>query len=201
MSDENKVMDVSRPGKGKIMSTSRPIVAPVVSDVPKAENVSPSVPNKEDPEPLAQSAGHKVIQPLSPADETSEIATAPAPVEDDTAAQKPAEPENIVPARPAPEPSESSGAAEVDALAGAAEAKKLAAKEAEEQAKRDAALQELIDSKKYFVKTSHGAKSGGSSGWLLTGVILVLALVVGGYLLIDSGVINVGIKLPFDLIK
>lgn len=249
--DDSKVMDVSKPGKGKIITTSRPVVAPIASGNPSTdESASASTPVKEEVKPLAPSATHKVIQPLNSIEvkdasteenikivptttENKEEPEAPIaqeeakteqPAAEQPAAEESAVKEEVPPAdKPAPaaenektseqtasadEPESkplSSDAAGVDAVVGAAEAKKLAAKEAEEQAKRDAALQELIQSKKYFVPIGHEtqqAKSGHRHHeWLMVFIIVLLAGLIAGYLLVDAGVVSTSFELPVDLIK
>jgi hypothetical protein len=260
--DDNKVMDVSKPGKGKIIMNSRPVVAPIVSNVGATEAVgaasSATSPEEEVSEPLAPSASHRVIQPLSsnievtdesteesinvtnsaPADSEPTSApevsaeqvaetSKPQPAESNSAVKEsiPPSSEKPVPKPIVPKPIEekpksepqpkvetksadspaSSDAAGVDAMAGAAEAKKLTAQETEEQARRDAAVKELINSKKYVVPINHdSAKTNGSGKhheWLMVLIILILAGLIAGYLLVDAGVISTSIKLPYEFIK
>lgn len=216
--DDSKVMDVAKPGKGKIMTTSRPVFAPITSDGPKKDDVSATLPDSEVTKPLAPSATKKIIQPLSAAEETPEETPEPeaadeaaeeAPVEaaaetpeatPKEEAEKPEEPS------PSEDKAETSDGASVDAVAGTVGSKKEAIKKAEEQAKRDAAVQELIDSKKYVVPIGHeGPKTRRTGGhhsalWLVP-LLLIIAAVAAAYLLIDAGIIKSSLTLPFDLIK
>lgn len=189
--DDDKVMDVSKPGSGRIVSTSRPVVAPVSQITVKDTNVSPSVPESEPTEPIAPSQSHKVIQPLTQTEES----TPKADTYDKEEADKPE-------AETTAETSGASDAAGVDELAKAAESKKLAAKEAEAQVKKDEELQKLIDSKKYAVPIGHdsSATKKKTSLWL-TIAALVIALLAAGYLLVDAGVIKADVKLPVEFFK
>ncbi len=225
VSDDDKVMDVSKPGKGKVSTTSRPIVAPIVSDDKNSGSSDAVVEETKvaTEEQKAPSAAHKVIQPLSdlepskdsgepisvevgdtisaedtsaekPADETAEKTEEPK--KDDESGERPGD----VP--PAPDGGDSDSA-NVDALVASAETKKQAAKRAEEDAKKNAALQELIDSKKYFVHTSHGiaTKRGARTAWVVAFAIILIAVIVSLYILADAEVVDVPFALPIDLIK
>lgn len=78
--------------------------------------------------------------------------------------------------------------------------KEEAAKKAvdEETAKKAAAVQELIDSKKYFVPTQQIVGKNTAWIWIVLWVVVIFA---GAVLAMDAGYIDIGIDLPFDLIK
>lgn len=99
------------------------------------------------------------------------------------------------------EQSSGSESASVDALAEASTKPKEDAKKAEEDAKKAAALQELIDSKKYFVPLAHDStqKQGGSNAYIV--LLLVIILAAGIYAAIDAKVIHTSIPLPYHLFK
>ncbi len=97
--------------------------------------------------------------------------------------------------------SEGSESASVDALAEASEKPKLDQKALEEQAKRDAALQELIDSKKYFVPLAHDSSKPKRRGGVGVVFLVILLLLIGAYLLIDAEVIKTSLTLPYEFIK
>lgn len=208
-------MDVSKPGKGKIVTTSRPVVVPVVDTSAASSDVAVSSGVVEAEQPtLAPSATRKVIQPISEppvADESvetapAEIAAAPS---EEVPAAEPAAPEStdslptpqadeaspIAPAAPA---TDASGAASVDEMAKAAEAKRLAAEQAKAEAEKDLKLEELTASKTYFVPIK-GASKGGSKRPLI-GVVALL-LIAAIYLLLDAGVFGSNIKLPYEFIQ
>lgn len=216
--DQDKVMDVSHPGKGKIIGTSRPVVNQVADKDGEGKKII------EVQSSTSPSAAHKVIQPISGSDsdeeksepeseqahEDTEKTEAPAAEheekqepqhEDPKPTPKPETPKESEESKPA-EVEEGSDTAGVDELAKSVESKKEAAKKAEEQVQKDAVLQELIESKKYFVKIGHSTTtSSSSSEKILIAFIVFLVLVVGAYLVIDAGLVNVNINLPFDIIK
>jgi hypothetical protein len=304
--ETNKVMDVSMPGKGKIMPTSRPVIAPIAKDT-VSDSGKPAQDMAEVKPLEAPSVSRKVIQPISgdnqdtsasdgesakpglpievtgdeldadpesvnvttseksvpsepaadsseqpaPTEETveeetaKEVASEPVPVAaqdvspvieetipkkktiqptssdlpkraDEAAADEPQESteqspikEEVTDDKPdvtdtVTAPAEGSDAAGVDALVDSVETKKEAARKADEQAQKAAALDELIASKKYFVPIGvenpgqHAKKQGhGFTVFLL----FLLVAVVGGYLAIDAELLDVGIALPYDLIK
>jgi hypothetical protein len=155
--------------------------APVVEDAPMADEKIEILPTKSDEkvEPEAQS---DVVAPEKSSEEEIE-----SPETDDTAQEEQSDAKDIDP--PA------SDSANVDALAEVTEKKKNEAKEAEEQARRDAALQGLIDSKQYIVPIAHDSGKGGHRGlWVL---FIIILLAAGAYAAIDAGAIDVGIELPY----
>lgn len=94
-----------------------------------------------------------------------------------------------------------SDSAAIDSLATSVEAKKLDAKQAEEKQKIKEKIEQLKDEKKYYVpivEGGHKASSQRFATWIF--LILLLAAVLI-YLLIDAGYLDVGVSLPFDLIK
>lgn len=224
--DDPKVMDVSRPGKGKIIANSRPITAPIVSDNANTDDIKE--PSVESAPVVAPSAARKVIKPISMSE--SEEST-PVEINSDKAEDqvdldelkvqesetenKPeevsSEPETTDslptpksdPANPIapPDPAvDQSGAASVDEMAKAAEQKRLDAEKAKEQAEREKNLQKLIKSKQYYVPIKHGGKSG-SAKKALIGILVLLFVLAGAYLTVDAKLIDNNIKLPFEIIK
>lgn len=94
-----------------------------------------------------------------------------------------------------PEPSE---VAATNALANELVAKKAAEEKAKEATKKADEFQALISSKKYFVNIHQSATSGGAGKWIL---LLLLLLVAGTVVVIDAGLVETSITLPFDLIQ
>ena len=64
---------------------------------------------------------------------------------------------------------------------------------------KDQKIQELIKSKKYFVDIKKPAR-GSSGKKLITFIVLLVVLFMGLYLLIDSGKLDIGVKLPFSIL-
>lgn len=94
--------------------------------------------------------------------------------------------------------SETEGEGVTNALTSELVAKKEAEEKSKEIAKRSKQTEELVESKKYFVNIHQGPTSGGVGKWLF--LILIIAL-VAGLALIDAGLIDVGITLPFDILE
>lgn len=214
-SDESKVMDVSKPGKGKITINSRPIVAPVVSDTASDGDIAPtpeltpaSTEAKE--ELKAPSAARKVIQPIN-IEEDGTVSQEDVPdeavdqagaetespeVKSDSAETSPESTDSIPtpksdednPIAPEDPTSENSGAASVDEMAKAAEAKRLSAEKSKEEAERDQKAQELVKSKQYFVPISHASHSSKKTlrNTAIT-LLLLAALGVAGYFAYTAG--------------
>lgn len=91
--------------------------------------------------------------------------------------------------------------AAIDSLASSAENKKATSKENEEEQKKNEKIQELIASKKYaipIIEGGHKATSQRFMSWLL---LVLLVASAGIYLAIDTGYLDAGIALPYDLIK
>ena len=246
ITEDPKVFDVARPGKGRIVTTSRPVVAPLV-----AESVSEAAGAEAAEKPMqAPSAARKIIQPINVMSEDtsapvevkteedlekaiSAIVDKPEPkpeeaiitepvepkVEETTEQQEPtiaeepkSDPEPVPtpspdPASsptetepPKPEETETSETASVDAVVAEVGDKKESAKKAEEQAKRDQEVQALIDSKKYVVPIGHESVAEKKNTVAIILFILVI-LVLGAYAAIDAELVDVGLKLPYDLIK
>jgi cobalamin biosynthesis Mg chelatase CobN len=206
LDDDQKVMDVNRPGNGKIIPTSRPVIT-TGSQIEVQKEGAPEV---AAPEAIkgSPSTSKKVIQPLDPAIDNQDKPAEPTSQsqEKDTEASHTPDEEEDKDKDEKPNYS-SSEEASVDAVVGSIESKKEATKKAEEQAKKDAALQELIDSKKYVVPIGHGTKSvshaskkKSNDGALIVLLILIIVLVVV-YFVIDAGFVEAPIELPVDLIK
>lgn len=93
-----------------------------------------------------------------------------------------------------------SDSASVDALAESTTEKKEEEKQLEEQTKREAELQSLIDSGKYFVPLEHDSTAKKSSKAVL--IVLIIILLAGAaYVVIDAKVVKTSITLPFHLFR
>lgn len=176
--DDSKVMDISKPGKGKLVPTSRPVVSPIVSD---DKNVPP--------------ISRKVIKPLN--DEivegarltpinSSEGSDSPVNNNSELESGEESEANTSIESSAKPDSTQSPGeltddAASVNAIAEAVEVKKQAAKKAEEQAKIDAEISKLTESKKYFVPIGHSSgKSASKSLVFIVVLVAIIAVLAGG---------------------
>lgn len=90
-------------------------------------------------------------------------------------------------------------AAVVDAVAGQADLGKKNDPHDEEERKKLEAVAKLVEEKKYFVPIGQVAHRRNQRA-LIIFLILLIAL-VGGYLAIDAGLVEVGVELPFNLIQ
>lgn len=177
------------------------------AESPAEEPVADEAPAEEpaEPEELAAAPVEKspVIEEQLPdklKSETKPEAQAPEPEPEPSTEETSAKPASA-PAEPENSDTVGSDAASVNALAQTAETKKDAAKKAEEQVQKDAELQKLIDSHQYFVPIGahhHKDKKGRRLAWFL--VFLIVAL-IGSYLAVDAELVDIGLKLPYDLIK
>ena len=219
---KSKPMSTSRP---VIVNHSMAVKdASVINTIPEVEKQlsAPSVSHKvitpiakddETPVPLAVKESdipeEEPSQSVEAVEETATETTKEAPADTDTTKSQPQEEtsheepvaEEVAPAEPEAVPAPAlepvqSDEASVDALAEASSKPKEELKKAEE-AKRDAALQELIDSKKYVVPLAHdSSKASGHKGGLIMVLVGVLLIAVA-YLLIDAKIIETSIDLPY----
>lgn len=160
-----------------------------------AENTTDSEPSSAEETPAVE---EKPADDSIPAEETSEPEEAAAAEGSEEPAQDSAETAETVASDSETPPT--SEAATVDALAESTTFKKEEAKELELRAKRDAEMQALIDSEKYFVPLEHDstAKKSRTGLWVF---ILIILLVSAAYVVIDMKLVKTGINLPFHLFK
>lgn len=198
--DDDKVMDVAKPGKGKIIGTSRPVITTSSASAQNGD-ASPITPDKEPEETLAPpSAKQKVLKPIEPVSISvkGNPTETPEPVDTEPVPGPVPEPSE----EPADAPASEGGVSEtagVDELAKSVTDKKKAAEQARLEAERDQHVQELINSKKYAVPIGHSGSSGRSARGISL-IIGLLLLVAGGYLLVDAEVVGKNIKLPYEFI-
>lgn len=215
-----KVNDVAKPGETPSSPTSRPIITnrsgmikqdPMVSGKPDDEENKDDQLEDKDSGKITKKAelNIKPAESAEDAEQVEEEKPEPAekqdtpPEETNSEEEKSAEEKTETSAGQSDdgaEPSTSESAA-IDSLATNAEAKKASSKTAEEEQKKAEKIQELVNSKKYYVpivEGGHKASSQRFATWLL---LFLLVVAIGVYLAIDAGYIDIGISLPFDLIK
>lgn len=188
--DDNKVMDVANPGQTKPDTGSKPMVVghkSIMTD-PTLKTDSTAAPSAEEQLPSKKKL---TIQPLSEEEKQSEETT--------TESEKPAqaEPTAAVPAEKAEETFEDTTPED------SPEEKKSDAEEEidEEQAKleKEAQLQEIVKSKKYYVPIKAQSTTAIKT-FLLTFMIVCLIGVIVLAGLIDAEILDLGIELPFDFL-
>lgn len=187
-----QVMDVSKPGKSAADATTRPIIVghkPLVQDpmVTTAEDINPEATPEvtEQEEAVASPATtRKVIAPITP-------------VEPEEEADKPEE----TPVETETEPEvESSDAAVVDAVVDQMGSKRKNDQLSEEEKKKQAALDKLVEEKKYFIpigKSRHKRRTR----WAGYAAGLAVLLAGGTLLAADARVINLGFEPPINFFK
>lgn len=187
MTDKPKkqITDIKKPGNTPAAATSRPIIVGHGSPL-KDPMVTSDTPEPTKPEEKVMRTTGKTVQPLS--EPKAEAA------KESTTDEKPAE-------ESAPTSDAAiSDQAVVDAVVERAGDKKKDNKEAEELHKRLEHVEKLVDSKKYFVPIDVAAKK--RTHRIELALTIIFLLVVGGALyVIDAGLIETSIKLPFDLVK
>lgn len=184
LGDEPKVMDINRPGRGRIMQpSSRPIVAPLVSGGAKDNDIKVDTP----------SSSHKVIEPLRDIEKTEDDKEENTNQQEYTQSSEEVKPEyneesdksetsEVTEDKTDNEDSNKheepnmSGSSEVDALASNAAEKREAKQKAEEELKKQEELKQMIESKEYFIPIS---SSSASKRWQIVFIILGILILVG----------------------
>jgi hypothetical protein len=224
MPDEpKKVFDVAKPGDSKPDASARPIIVghgpmvqdPMMAAESKDKSEPPTAPDldakaKADEEKSPEKAvfhGPKRIEPLhteseedSPAKILEEETVPAETTEEKSEPAKETESETKTEDEKSTDEQTDTGSSDsaaVDALAASAEKRKIQETEAEMTKRK--AMQELANSKKYYVpiKETHGKKSTGA----FTVILLLLVVAAGFYLAVDAELIDIGMKVPFELIK
>lgn len=157
--------------------------------VKQPEEIPASAEEPEVPAPQ-EPAKPEVTPPIQESAEESSPETPPA-AEKETPTEEP---------KPAEEESLGSETAVVDAVADQAVGKKKQApEESEEEKQKRENIEKLIADKKYFVPTGQVTKKRHTQWAIIVLLLLVVALAVVAAL--DAEVLDIGVKLPFDLIK
>lgn len=193
-------MDVAKPGESAPDISARPVLVthrPIVQDPMVKDEKTSDDPADAKLDTLAHS--QKVIQPVS-----AEVAEAQTEKPAEPAAETSAEPEKSAQESSPPENAEaataSSETAVVEAVADqATEDKKKENKLSDEEKAKQAAVQKLVDEKKYFVPIGQVGRRRNRR--VLVAAAVVLVLLAGAYLAVDADVVDVNINLPVNLIK
>jgi len=215
----NKIMDVARPGATPADANSKPVIIthrpmvsdPMVSTRPAAPSPAESLPQsakKLEPlttglkaEPATPEAPKTASEPVALLEATAATPEEPASELDAPAATLPATPPTEAPA-PAEQPDPSQPDPEPTPTPAEAKAKTDKQAVAAEQAKaaRQAELRALVDSKKYYLKIDDSAASSIRT-FALTVFLVLLIGAIGLVVAIDAEVLDLGIDLPFNLIR
>ncbi len=186
-----KPMDVTKPGKSKPDSTTRPVIVghkPLMKQDPMVNS------EKDDNKDVALGETSKVVH-------TAKVLEPPKPTKEATK-------EEIAPPEAVPEAEVSKTkdspvsdeSAIVDAVAEQASSKKKKdGDQTEEDKKKKEELEKLIEEKKYFIPIKVASRKRNARSAVV--LLVLLVLVAGAYLVADAGLINIGINPPLDLIK
>lgn len=180
--EPKKTMDVAKPGKSAPDESARPVI---ITHKPQVQDTTVKTPESEAPKTVV--THNKVIKPLS--EQSAQ----------ETPSNTPSAQQDKEPAADTAEAAEE--AAVVDAVASQADLGGKNAKTAQEAAdqKQQEAIDKLITEKKYFVPVGQVAHRRNQRAGILA-LVLLLAL-IGAYVAVDAGLIDLGIELPIDLIK
>lgn len=118
----------------------------------------------------------------------------PEPAADDAATKDEAE-------KPDEEKTEAQGddSAAIDSLASSASSKQTA-QETEEEKKHNEKINELAESKQYHVTIVEGGHKASYERLISWLILILLLLAIGLYLAIDAGILDIGVKLPYNFI-
>ena len=203
-------MDVSKPGKVAADSSARPVIVghrPMVQDpmVTSPEDDNPEQPAIEEPSIKSPSASKRVISPISEeekAEEATEAATEESDEDSDQiVAAEESTPDTSHTTDETPDKPTDSEAAVVDTVIDQVDigSKREAEQKAEEDRKKQEAIDKLVAEKKYFVPIGKTHTQKNTGIMILT--VLLLFVLLGLLAAIDAEIIEVGFNLPFDLIK
>ena len=205
-----QVNDIAKPGQTAALPTSRPIITshtgiikqdPMVASDGSAESDQTSKPDEKSE--AVSKKSEIVINPISSEQDTITLKNEPEKEEKSTRTPEDdiEKSESETPAEESAQESSSSDSAEINSLADSAEAKKQAGKDTETKEQEAEKIKELIASKKYFVPIVEGGHKATSQRFMTWLLILLVMASVGVYFAIDAGYLDVGLELPYDLIK
>lgn len=188
------VFDVSKPGETAASPTARPIITTHKAILKQDPMMSPEEDKEKEPEKKAPLKPKREIKVEPPASSAAEDKTATAPPEE---AEAPEPAKEDLSQQP-----QTSDEAAIDALASQTTAKREQQKTDEAAARKKAEIDQLITSKKYHLPI-HDPVYGGSSSftWFINSILIIMVLAAAAVLAHDAGYVDLGIDLPFDLIK
>ncbi|MDO8265485.1 MAG: hypothetical protein Q7T41_00915 [Candidatus Saccharibacteria bacterium] len=189
---EKKIIDVASAADSKVDIGSKPMIIghksmatdPMVREKQEEELVptenAPKDEQEKTPESKSEieppSAKQKALEPIADSNTEKQV-----DADDKSVASKP----DTEPDKKEEEPSgEEKKVEELDPVA--------------LQMEKDEKIRELISSKKYFVGIKQ-ASSGGFKKWIYAFLLTMLLALAGLFVLIDSGTLDIGVKLPFTI--
>lgn len=204
--EKKQIMDIRRPGKSPANATSRPIIVghgamikdpmvhdkgtEIVSDVAPVETTHPEI--------LAEPKPELVLTPEAASVSGAAIDTAAIDAKNNTSVA--GESAVTTPELQTETSNTSDDSIIVDTVAGQATLSREEKQIKSDEAAHQEALKKLIDDKTYFLRVSQPRTVRSKSRIGIVLIVLAL-LIIGAYLLVDSGVIKTGIDLPFHVFK
>lgn len=202
--NKKPIEDIAKPGNTPADATSRPVIigrGPVMRDPMVNDENEPSQMEPEAEKPPLPTT-KKVIKPVesdeSPAqteDNPDESEPSKGKPESDT---KPSDESSAD--KPAETDDEVSDTAVVDAVLDQVDDKKEQTAEDKAAEERQNLVNKLVAEKKYFLPLA-AAQHRRNNRIMLIVLVALLPLIVGVVLAVDAGILDIGISLPFDLIK
>ncbi len=192
-----KIKDVANPGETPPSATARPIITGHGSILKQ----DPMMADKSEPdEKITTKKAELTIKPETESEPESTETSEESP-KGENKDEPPEANEAEKGETKNDEDSTGSDSAAIDSLATSAGNKKQDAKQAEEERKKTEKINELIASKRYSIPITEGGHKASSQRFMSWLLLILLASAVGVYLAIDAGYLDIGIALPFDLIK
>ncbi len=190
---DNKIFDVSKPGVSKPDTGSKPMVIghkSLVSD-PSIKTDSQNASKTVKPPSVTRIK----LNPINNLSEDSGEVSESKPVEKEDKA-------NINPEKTAEkdQPTQEEKSEEEPEEKTKTKTAKKEKDAGDIQLEREQQLQEMIQSKKYFVDIKE-AKSIALRRFIITFLVVIIVGLLAVVVLIDAGVLNFGVKLPFNFIK
>jgi hypothetical protein len=205
MATEKKVMDVANSKDAKVEIGSKPMIVGH-----KSMASDPMVREKEEDKKVSDDANNQTTSKDSSDQATAETENKPAEenVAPPSTKQKTIQPLTVEKPETATKADETSNdkSTKVEAEQKAPDDKKSDTEEKDgdkkiepeaEAMERDENIRKLVESKKYFVDIKQADGSGKKMICLLA--VMIIALLLGLFLLIDTGKLDLGFKLPFSV--
>lgn len=205
--DSDQVMDVKKPGKTTASPTSRPIIVghgSMMKDpmVREDEKTPPPEDKPDENDQKAARVSHAEVVIAPPADPENNDQPSPEHADEpDTISSASADEDSTDASADTPESADDvdTDGGVIQAVVGKADQKTKERQAAEAEAEKQAAIQQLIKDKKYFVPIHQPHKAKHGMGLFIS--ITVLLTIVVGYALIDIGVLDLGFDVPYHVLN
>lgn len=216
--DKKHVMDVMKPGKAAATATSRPVIVghgamikdPMVHE--KGSEAASEISDSDAVEAKSPSATKLVIKPLEAEEKAVEAEEKPVKDADSSESAVPAETPKDEPKKEEEksddtddesdtedDPIDGSDKAIVEAVSDQAKLSADEKKRQEQEAAEAEAINKLIEDKTYFISVGQVRRHRNNQMAAVLLLVILFALVIG-YILVDTGVLNLGFDVPVHLL-